>query len=96
MRRPRDDDRHSATAPRDGGRPRERALAMKIDEVPSLTRKARVAAHTHIKVRMSAQNAGGLVNDRRRWRCARVARVLIVFARTDGSGADDARCAHRD
>jgi hypothetical protein len=24
---------------------------MKIDEVPSLTRKARVATHTHIKVR---------------------------------------------
>jgi len=26
---------------------------MKIDEVPSLARKSRVAAHTHIKVRVS-------------------------------------------
>lgn len=30
---------------------RSLARAMKIDEVPSLTRKARVATHTHIKVR---------------------------------------------
>ena len=41
------------------GRARARARArrsatidrMKIDEVPSLARKARIAAHTHIKVR---------------------------------------------
>ena len=33
------------------------ARAMKIDEVPSLAKKSRVAAHTHIKVRASAQRA---------------------------------------
>ena len=31
------------------------ARAMKIDEVPSLAKKSRVAAHTHIKVRASAR-----------------------------------------
>lgn len=82
MRRPRDDDRHSATAPRDGGRPRERALAMKIDEVPSLTRKARVAAHTHIKVRMDALRARGVWCGQRSSVAVCVSsRVLTVRAR---------------
>jgi len=35
---------------------------MKIDEVPSLARKARIATHTHIKVRLAfgANGAGNL------------------------------------
>jgi|TARA_B100000683_G_scaffold117529_1_gene115542 hypothetical protein len=31
---------------------------MKIDEVPSLARKARIAAHTHIKVRRARDEGG--------------------------------------
>tara|TARA_B100000003_G_C10929104_1_gene370342 strand:- start:2386 stop:2496 length:111 start_codon:yes stop_codon:yes gene_type:complete len=31
---------------------------MKIDEVPSLARKARIAAHTHIKVRRARDEWG--------------------------------------
>jgi len=34
---------------------------MKIDEVPSLARKARIATHTHIKVRL-AFDANGAEN----------------------------------
>lgn len=43
---------------------------MKIDEVPSLARKSRVAAHTHIKVRANAR-AG---RRGRRWRERSLAR----------------------
>lgn len=34
---------------------------MKIDEVPSLARKARIAAHTHIKVRRARRTRRGRI-----------------------------------
>jgi len=34
---------------------------MKIDEVPSLARKARIAAHTHIKVRRARRRRRGRI-----------------------------------
>ena len=37
---------------------RETIDRMKIDEVPSLARKARIAAHTHIKVRRARDEGG--------------------------------------
>jgi hypothetical protein len=39
------------------------ARAMKIDEVPSLAKKSRVAAHTHIKVRASARERASARDD---------------------------------
>jgi|TARA_B110000003_G_scaffold41568_1_gene38722 hypothetical protein len=36
---------------------------MKIDEVPSLAKKSRVAAHTHIKVRASARERASARDD---------------------------------
>ena len=72
---------------------------MKIDEVPSLAKKSRVAAHTHIKVRASARDARAARRRRattqsdRSMERRRDERRRGTRARTDGTRRADANDA---